>query len=59
MTIYEYSLSECMLKSNTRPFFMMSSSNAGKSVIAIDFFVKAALDKVYNDFLYITGTYAG
>lgn len=35
MRLYEYSLSEVMLRPNTRPFFIFAESNSGKTVIGV------------------------
>lgn len=50
MCIYEYSLSEVMLRPNTRPFFIFAESNSGKTVIGVDMFVKAMSSGVFNQF---------
>ena len=59
MCLYEYSLSEVMLRPNTRPFFIFAESNSGKTVIGVDMFSKAMSSGIFNQFQYITGTYNG
>ena len=48
MRLYEYSLSEVMLRPNTRPFFIFAESNSGKTVIGVDMFVKAMSSGIFN-----------